>query len=50
MNPQDYEHFAAGLDDDAGLAVAINSVAANARSTGASSCAAPCISRAFVWQ
>ena len=34
MNPQDYEHFAAGLDDDAGFAVAIKSVAACARSTG----------------
>lgn len=36
MNPQDYEHFAAGLDDDAGLAYAINSVANHARSTKAS--------------
>ena len=35
MKPQDYEHFAAGLDDDAGLAVAINSVAAYAIDTGA---------------
>ena len=35
MNPHDYEHFAAGLDDDVGIAVAINSVAAPARSTGA---------------
>jgi hypothetical protein len=34
MNPRDYEHMAAGLDDDAGIAVAINSVAAHARSTG----------------
>ena len=33
MNPQDYEHFATNLDDDAGIAVAINSVAAHARST-----------------
>jgi hypothetical protein len=37
MNPHDYEHFAANLDDDAGIADAINSVAANARSTFASS-------------
>ena len=36
MNPHDYEHFAAGLDDDVGIAVAINSVASAARSTGAS--------------
>ncbi len=36
MNRQDYEHFAANLDDDAGLASAINSVAACARSTCAS--------------
>ena len=36
MNPQDYEHMAAGLDDHAGLADAINSVASPARSTGAS--------------
>lgn len=35
MKPQDYEHFAAGLDDDACLAVAINSVAAYAIDTGA---------------
>ena len=35
MNPHDYEHMAAGLDDDAGPLVAINSVAAPARSTGA---------------
>ena len=35
MNRQDYEHFAANLDDDAGIANAINSVAACARSTGA---------------
>ena len=35
MNPQDYEHFAAGLDNDAGITDAINSVAAHARSTGA---------------
>lgn len=36
MNPHDYEHFAAGLDDDVGIAVAINSVASTARSTRAS--------------
>ncbi len=36
MNRQDYEHFAANLDDDAGIADAINSVAAPARFTGAS--------------
>jgi putative DNA primase/helicase len=36
MNPQDYEHYAAGLDEDAGIKSAINSVAANARSTRAS--------------
>ena len=36
MNRQDYEHFAANLDDDAGIADAIISVAAPARSTGAS--------------
>ena len=36
MNPQDYEHFAASLDDDAGLDDAITSVAACARSTVAS--------------
>ena len=36
MNSQDYEHFAAGLDDDAGIPVAINSVASCARSTRAS--------------
>lgn len=36
MNPHDYEHFAANLDDDAGIANAINSVASPARSTGAS--------------
>ena len=35
MNRQDYEHFAAGLDDDAGLAGAINSVAAYTINTGA---------------
>ena len=35
MNRQDYEHFAANLDDDAGIADAINSVAAPERSTGA---------------
>jgi len=35
MNRQDYEHFAANLDDDAGIADAINSVAAPARSTRA---------------
>lgn len=33
MNPQDYEHMAAGLDDDAGITDAINSVAVNACST-----------------
>jgi len=33
MNPHSYEHFAAGLDDDAGIAVAINSAAVPARST-----------------
>lgn len=33
MNRQDYEHMVAGLDDDAGLINAINSVAAAARST-----------------
>ncbi|MFZ2218750.1 MAG: AAA family ATPase [Rhodoferax sp.] len=36
MNPQDYEHMAAGLDDDVGPVVAINSVATPARSTGSS--------------
>ena len=36
MNPHDYEHFAANLDDDAGIANAINSVASPARSTRAS--------------
>ncbi len=36
MNRQDYEHFAANLDDDAGIADAINSVASTARSTRAS--------------
>ena len=36
MNPQDYEHFAAALDDDAGITNAINSVAPTARSTSAS--------------
>ena len=35
MNPQDYEHMAAGLDQDAGLAFATNSIATNAYSTGA---------------
>jgi putative DNA primase/helicase len=35
MNRQDYEHFAANLDDDAGIENAINSVATCARSTGA---------------
>ena len=35
MNRQDYEHFAAGLDDDAGITCAINLVAAHARSTRA---------------
>lgn len=33
MNPRDYEHMAAGLDSDAGITVAINSVAYEARST-----------------
>lgn len=33
---QDYDHFASALDEDAGLAGAINSVAASARSTMAS--------------
>lgn len=33
---QEYDHFAAGLDDDAGLTGAINSVASCTRSTGAS--------------
>lgn len=37
MNPQDYEHMAAGLDQDAGLAFATNSIARNAYSTGAGS-------------
>jgi hypothetical protein len=36
MNPKDYEHFAAILDDDAGIADAITFVAAPERSTGAS--------------
>ena len=36
MIPQDYEHFAAGLDGDAGITHAINSVAANERYTRAS--------------
>ena len=36
MNTQDYEHLVAGLDEDAGITHAINSVAATARSTGAS--------------
>lgn len=36
MNPQDYEHMAAGLDEDAGFMDAINSVASHARSTRAS--------------
>ena len=36
MNPHDYEHMAAGLDDDVGIAAAINSVAATARSMRAS--------------
>ena len=35
MNRQDYEHFAAGLDDDAGITGAMNSVAIHACSTGA---------------
>lgn len=34
MNPQNYEHMAAGLDADAGTTNAINSVAACASSTG----------------
>lgn len=33
MNPQDYEHFAASLDEDAGIENAINSVASYAHST-----------------
>ena len=33
MNPHDYEHMAACLDDDAGLEFAINSVATTARPT-----------------
>ena len=37
MNPQDYEHMAAGLDQDARLSVAIHSVATNPYSTGAGS-------------
>ena len=36
MNPRDYEHMAAGLDDGAGITFAINSAAYNARSTRAS--------------
>ena len=36
MNPQDYEHMASGLDEDAGIAGAIKSVAFNEHSTGAS--------------
>lgn len=36
MNWQDYEHFAVNLDDDAGIADAMNSVAGNANSTWAS--------------
>lgn len=36
MNPHDYEHMAAGLDDDLRLTVAISSVSAPARSTRAS--------------
>lgn len=35
MNPQDYEHFAANLDDDAGIEKAIKSVATHAISTRA---------------
>ena len=35
MNLQNYEHMAAGLDDDAGITSAMNSVAACACSTGA---------------
>jgi len=35
MNPQHYEHFAAGLDQDAGLAVTNNSVAKDPESTRA---------------
>lgn len=37
MNPQDYERFATGLDQDAGIKIAINSVATHAHSTRASS-------------
>lgn len=36
MNPQDYEHFAAGLDEDAVITNAINSIASTASSTAAS--------------
>ena len=36
MNPQEYEHFAAALDHDAGIKNAIDSVASTARSTSAS--------------
>lgn len=36
MNPQDYEHFAVGLDDDVAHAFAVDSVAIAGRSTGAS--------------
>ena len=35
MNPQDYEHFAAGLDDDAGITGAMTSIANHASSTRA---------------
>lgn len=35
MNPQDYEHFAAGLDQDAGIAHFIDSVASHASDKGA---------------
>ena len=33
MKRQDYEHFAASLDEDVGIASATNSVATHARST-----------------
>ena len=35
MNPQDYEHYAAGLDKDAGIKNAIKSVASPQNSTAA---------------
>ena len=35
MNPQDYDHFAASLDEDAGIEIAINSVAVHASFTRA---------------